>query len=112
LKAQKNQAQATLIALGDQPQVPAGIVRSICETFRAREVKLIVPSFQRRRGHPWLVERSLWAELFNMKSPQSPRDFLNQHSKEIFYVDVETPAILQDLDTPEDYQAFHPRDDL
>jgi molybdenum cofactor cytidylyltransferase len=105
LKVQKDQTQATLIGLGDQPQVQAGTVRSICATFRARESKLIVPSFQRRRGHPWLVERSLWDELLIMKSPQSPRDFLNKHSKEIFYLEVETLTVLEDLDTPEDYQA-------
>ena len=108
LAGMTNQSQAVLIGLGDQPQVRAGTVRLICETFRARESKLIVPSFQRRRGHPWLVDRSLWEELLEMKQPQSPRDFLNKHADEIQYVEVDNPSILADLDTPEDYQKSRP----
>ena len=99
---------ATLIGLGDQPQIQIGSVQLICETFRERKPKLIVPSFQRRRGHPWLVERSLWTELFVMRSPQSLRDFLNKHVDEIHYVEVSAPSILADLDTPEDYQSSRP----
>jgi molybdenum cofactor cytidylyltransferase len=101
-------AMATLICLGDQPQIQTGSVHLICETFRERKPRLIVPSFQRRRGHPWLVERSLWTELLEMRSPQSPRDFLNKHADEIHYVEVSAPSILADLDTPEDYQSSRP----
>ena len=104
LKTQLGQARATLIGLGDQPQVQVGTVHLICESFHEHRYKLIVPSFQRRRGHPWLVERSMWEELIEMKSPQTPRDFLNAHANVIHYVDVETPTVLADLDTPQDYQ--------
>lgn len=102
------QAQAALIGLGDQPQVREGTVRLICETFRSKRSKVVVPSFQMRRGHPWLVERSLWEELLKMKQPQSPRDFLNKYANEIQYVEVDNPSILADLDTPEDYQKLRP----
>jgi len=108
LKVQTSQMQATLIGLGDQPQVKTGTVQLICRMFRERKSSLIVPSFQRRRGHPWLVERSLWQELLEIKFPQSPRDFLNKHSEEIDYLEVDTSTILADLDTPEDYQKSHP----
>ena len=108
LGAQLQRTTATLIALGDQPQVQMATVRLICDTFDQQKSKLIVPSFQRRRGHPWLVERSLWEELGGMRFPQSPRDFLNEHSADIFYVEVDTPTILADLDTPQDYQTSHP----
>ncbi len=101
-------AQAALIGLGDQPQVQAGCIRQICETFQAQEARLIVPSFQKRRGHPWLVERSLWTELLELQPPQSPRDFLNRHAAEIAYVEMDTPSILADLDTPQDYRQARP----
>lgn len=108
LTAQRPQTRATVIGLGDQPQTGAGTVRLICKFFRERESRLIVPSYQRRRGHPWLVGRSLWKALLAMKSPQTPRDFLNEHADEIAYVEVDTPTILADLDTPEDYRTSHP----
>ncbi|HLO17874.1 MAG TPA: nucleotidyltransferase family protein [Anaerolineales bacterium] len=108
MKALSHQVQATLIGLGDQPQVQEGSVRLICKTYRASESRLIVPSFQMKRGHPWLVARPLWQELLEMKTPESPRDFLNRHADEIHYVNVDTPSILTDLDTPQDYQKSHP----
>ncbi|HSJ88264.1 MAG TPA: nucleotidyltransferase family protein [Anaerolineales bacterium] len=108
LMAQMDQVRATLIGLGDQPQVQVASIELMCETFRDKKSKLIVPSYQHRRGHPWLVERSLWQELLALKSPQSPRDFLNQHAEAIEYVEVNTPTILADLDTPKDYQTSHP----
>jgi molybdenum cofactor cytidylyltransferase len=83
-------------------------VRLICERFKQQKSNLIVPSFHKRRGHPWLVERALWKELLAMKFPQSPRDFLNAHAHEIDYLEMDIPSILDDLDTPEDYQTSHP----
>jgi len=102
------QAQATLVGLGDQPQVQKNSVRLICEEYQASQSRLIVPSFQMRRGHPWLVARSLWNEILVLKPPESPRDFLTRHADAIHYVNVETQSILADLDTPEDYQRSHP----
>ena len=108
LRALTSQTQAVLIGLGDQPQVQKRSVLRVCETFQESKSNLVVPSYQMRRGHPWLVARFLWDELLKMDSPQSPRDFLNAHAKEIKYVDIDNPSILQDLDTPEDYLKFKP----
>ena len=61
-----------------------------------------------RRGHPWLIAKELWDEVLQMSPPGSMRDFLNNHKNDILYMDVNTPSILQDLDTPEDYLKFKP----
>jgi molybdenum cofactor cytidylyltransferase len=97
-----------LICLGDQPQVQEGSVRAVVSRFIETGASLVVPSFQMRRGHPWLVARPLWDEILQMKSPQSPRDFLNRHASEIEYVEVDNPSILADLDTFEDYLKSRP----
>src|SRR6266498_4347978 len=102
------QAQAALIGLGDQPQIQENSVRLICEEYRGSQSRLIVPSFQMKRGHPWLVARPLWNEILGLKPPESPRDFLARHANEIHYVNVDTPSVLADLDTPEEYQKLRP----
>jgi molybdenum cofactor cytidylyltransferase len=104
LMAMSDQAQAALVGLGDQPQVQERSIRRICEAYQENEHQLVVPSFQMRRGHPWLVARSLWNELLQLKPPESSRDFLNRHAGEIHYVEIDTVSILADLDTPEDYR--------
>ncbi|MGE5774881.1 MAG: nucleotidyltransferase family protein [Chloroflexota bacterium] len=107
-RAMVDQSRAALIGLGDQPQVQEQVVRRVCEAYQENKSQLVVPSFQMRRGHPWLVSRSLWNELLEMNPPESPRDFLNRHTSEIHYVEVDTPSILADLDTPDDYQKSRP----
>jgi molybdenum cofactor cytidylyltransferase len=108
LSAMSPEVEAALIGLGDQPQVQETTVQRLRHGFLERGSLLLVPSFQRRRGHPWLVARPLWGELLAMKAPESPRDFLNRHAGKIDYVDVNTPTILADLDTPEDYRKSRP----
>ena len=108
LSTEQAEVEAALIGLGDQPQIQAGAVRKVCEAFQQRSARLIVPSFQMRRGHPWLVERSLWKEILDLQPPQSPRDFLNRHAEEILYVACEDSSILADLDTPQDYRNARP----
>lgn len=109
IRAQLPQTRAALIALGDQPQIQEGTVRLICRRFEGDASRLIVPSFQMRRGHPWLVDRSSWKEILEMEPQQSPRDFLNRHAQEIDYVEVRTSSVLADIDTPEDYQKLRPQ---
>ena len=108
LRAMRAEAGATLIGLGDQPQVEVITVRQIRKAYLERKPTLLVPSFQRRRGHPWLVRRAFWDELLAMKSPESPRDFLNRHTTDIQYLEIDSPSILADLDTPEDYETSRP----
>jgi len=99
---------AALIGLGDQPQVQERSVQLLCDAYAQTKSSLVVPSFQMRRGHPWLVARELWDEIIAMQSFQTPRDFLNAHTKDIHYVEMDTPSILADLDTPDEYLKFKP----
>lgn len=94
---------AALIGLGDQPQLTAVSVRGILAMHATSGGPIIVPSFQRRRGHPWLVERQLWAEICAMRTPGTARDFLNHHAECIRYFEADSPSVNQDLDTPEEY---------
>lgn len=106
LTAKMREASAALICLGDQPQVKERTVRSVCDAFLKSKSQIVVPSYEMQRGHPWLVARPLWEELLEMKSPRTPRDFLKKHARKINYVNVDSPSIIEDLDTPEDYLKF------
>jgi molybdenum cofactor cytidylyltransferase len=97
-------ADAFLMVLGDQPQIQASVVKAILTEYQSTGHDLIIPSYQMRRGHPWLVNRPLWPALMSLTQGQTMRDFLHQQQDAIHYLVVDTPSILQDIDTPEDYQ--------
>jgi molybdenum cofactor cytidylyltransferase len=103
LAVKKTEASAALICLGDQPQVQARSVQRILQTYKESRALLIVPSYQMHRGHPWMIARELWDDIMKMRTPKTPRDFLNRHEKDILYLELDTPTILQDLDTKDDY---------
>ena len=106
LAALEHDVEAALVVLGDQPQIEQTVVRSVLTAFVSKIQPLVVPSFQSRRGHPWLVGRSLWDGLLGLQPPATMRQFLDRYASEIHYVNVNTHSILQDLDTPEDYQRY------
>jgi molybdenum cofactor cytidylyltransferase len=108
LRAVNPSAQAALVCLGDQPQMEERSVRAVSEAFQRSGSRLVVPSYQMRRGHPWLAAKPLWDEILALDESESMRDFLNNHAGEIEYANLNTPTILQDLDTPEDYLKFKP----
>ena len=109
IRALSRQTQAVLIGLGDQPQIQERSVQMVCKNFIDNKANIVVPSHKMRRGHPWLIMRPLWDDLLNLEYPHTPRDFLNTHSDSIQYVNINSPDILADLDTPEEYQRWQPK---
>jgi len=99
---------AALVVLGDQPQIEKMVIQQILELTIQSRATLVVPSYERRRGHPWLVHRSLWQEIHLLKPGQTLRSFLAKHADQIMYLSLDTPSILKDLDTPEDYERERP----
>lgn len=108
LAAQAGDIRAALVVLGDQPAINAEVVGAVVNHYRHTMARLVAPSYQHRRGHPWLVTRDLWQEIQALRPEQTLRDFLNQHANEIAYVTVETPAVISDIDTPQDYSREKP----
>jgi molybdenum cofactor cytidylyltransferase len=99
--------EAALLCLGDQPQMEADTVRAV---LAAGEVtgwaKIIIPSYQMRAGHPILLPRWIWPEILACRG--TLREALAAHRGQIEYLAVQTPSVLADLDTPEDYAGETP----
>jgi molybdenum cofactor cytidylyltransferase len=102
------ESEAALNVLGDQPQIEYKVIQIIVERYIETHNKIIVPSYQMHRGHPWLVEKSYWKEILNLTPPATLRDFLISHNDVIDYVNVDSQSVLQDLDTQADYSQFKP----
>ena len=106
IRALQPDCAAALVAIGDGPTVTAAVVRAVMDAYKPGVTKIVVPSFQMRRGHPWLVTRELFPALLALPADKTPRDFLEAHKDDIHYVVMDAPEILQDVDTPEDYREM------
>ncbi len=98
--------QGSLMALGDQPHISAGVVRRIIGCAAENVDSIVVPSHNCRRGHPVFLPRRLFPALLTMTEGQSVRDLLNGHAGEIEYVEVEDGSVRRDMDVPAEYEAL------
>lgn len=99
---------SALLALGDQPQIQIPVVEQVIRGGKEHPDRLVVPSVQMRRGHPWIIPQNLWQSILALPASVTMRDFLRNQADLITYVNVETTSILADLDTPEDYARDKP----
>ena len=109
MRALAENVEAALIVLGDQPRLQSDIVRRVIGAYRPGT--LIIPSFARRRGHPILLDRSIWPDVLASPAAATLRAVINARAECIRYVEVESDSVLRDIDTPEDYaQALRASD--
>jgi molybdenum cofactor cytidylyltransferase len=87
----------------DYPAIDSETVAVLCATAPSA---IAMPRFKGVRGHPVLISQDVARELLDLPPGAAPRDVIRSHNSEIVYVDVTDPAILMDVDTPEDYQAL------
>ncbi|WP_338423172.1 NTP transferase domain-containing protein [Aeromonas hydrophila] len=72
--------------------------------WQAREDETLFPSYQGEAGHPVLLPAALARALAAAPVQGSVRRWLLAHPHR--FIEVQSAAILQDVDTPERYQAL------
>ena len=99
---------ATLAWPVDLPHVRVTTVERLLEAFRRTPAPAVVPTFAERRGHPVLWGAGLFEELLTSESAtqHGARAVLGAHAAEIGQVAVDDPAVIDDLNTPEDYERL------
>jgi molybdenum cofactor cytidylyltransferase len=102
------QLSAALIVLGDQPGLEGTVIQQVLAAYAGTLSPIVAPVFRGRRGHPVLFDRLLWAEILALPDGVAPRDILRTHPSETHLVEVGTATILQDIDTPQDYDRARP----
>lgn len=96
-------ASAVVVALGDQPGIPAELVRQLMSAHREAGARLALPVHAGRAGHPVLFARALWGELETARGELGGREVVRRHFAEAACFEAVPPC---DLDTEQDYQAF------
>lgn len=95
---------AILVCLVDAPFITKEVVTKIIGKFKETNNPIIVPVFNKERGHPTLFSRSLFAELLSAPEDQGARYVLYSHEAEVLEVETSENGILIGIDTPDDYR--------
>ena len=100
------ETDAILICLADAPFITENVVNKIISKFKETNNPIIVPVFNKKRGHPVLFSRSLFSELINAPQEQGARHVLYSNEDKVLEVETSEGGILIGIDTPDDYK-FH-----
>lgn len=95
---------AVLVALGDQPGVTADVIALLVEAFRTSDRGIVVPTSGGRRGHPLLFALDYRDEILDRYENVGLRGLIEAHPEAVLEVEVATPAVLEDINVPEDYR--------
>jgi len=102
---------AVLIALGDQPSVPASVIPALIEALKQPGKAIAAPRYADGLGNPVLFASSVFAELLALGGDRGARSVIEGDPSRLAVVDVASP-MPRDIDTPEDYESLSAPDNL
>ena len=97
---------AAMLFLGDQPHISPQTVADLIAIFNDQSASIVIPSYNMRRGHPILLHQRYFNEILGMPDDASLKTFLANNEQEIQYLLIDDDSILEDMDSPEEYQQL------
>ncbi len=93
------------------PHVRVATIERLLEAYRRTHAPAVVPRFARRRGEPVIWDQALFPELAGALDPTAGAGgagaaVLDRHAGEIVWLSVDDPAVIDELETPEDYERL------
>ena len=107
IRALAPETDAALIALGDQPTLPADVIPALLRARAETGRPIAAPVYQGERGNPVLFAAAVFPELCALSGDRGARGVIERDAARVALVpfDVSMPP---DLDTPEDYARLRP----
>jgi len=99
--AESSAAEGWVIALGDMPRIRPATIKQVVHALE-QGAGIVVPVFAGERGHPVAFDRRFRAELLGLTGDAGARTIVHAHSSEVCRLEVDDPAVVQDVDTVED----------
>ncbi len=102
-------ADVWLLAPADMPGISSRVIDRLLAAHDAASPQILVPTFNQRRGHPVLFPWPIAAEVHSLADDQGVNVLVVRHN--YFPVPCDKRAVIEDLDTPEDYRRLQSRDE-
>jgi len=96
--------EAVLVCLGDQPSIPSTVADQIIETYRRTKKGIVIPVYKNERGHPVLIDVKYKKEVEGLDPAIGLRQLVYNQPQDTIEVKVDTPSILRDIDSVDDYE--------
>lgn len=98
--------EAVLVCLVDQPMIEAETYAALLNAFQPDSDDVVIASYHGDHGHPVVLARDLVDRLLEDRTAASLKEFVEQHAEGRRYIDTDDPAVVQNVNTPEAYEAL------
>jgi molybdenum cofactor cytidylyltransferase len=97
---------AAIVTLVDRPAPSWQTIEQLKNAFLSGNdaVWAVVPEYAGKHGHPIVVGREMIEALLRAPATSSARDVEHAYQQHIFYLAVSDPAVVANVDTPEDFE--------
>ncbi len=102
--------QILLVSPADLPRLRADSVVELLRRMIAADALLAVPVYRGKRGHPLAIAPALLPEIPSLDPLIGLKQLRDRHAAELLEVAVDDPGVVQDVDTPEDYERLEGQD--
>ena len=99
------ECHAALVFQGDQPLIEPAVINEVIAGYRNSGKRIVIPVCKGRRGHPLLVDYSLKEAVAGLDDAEGLRSLACMYPDEVLEVETNSPSILKDFDTIEDYRS-------
>lgn len=101
---------AFLLAPGDSPAINALIVRTLIDLHAQQPDRILIPAHNGKRGHPVLIPADLASQIVALPPQVGINALIEREADRIIEIPTNSPDLLKDLDTPQDYRDWTGQD--
>jgi CTP:molybdopterin cytidylyltransferase MocA len=95
---------AFFLVLGDQPLVQPATVSALAAAWIVERAPIVLPVHIGKCGHPVLISASLSPEILALGEDETLKALMVRRPEDILEVAVPDVAVVEDVDTPDDYE--------
>lgn len=96
----------------DLPLVRKETIATLLTATQNQKNPITVPAYHGKKGHPVIYSAETITKILSMEPTQTGKELFEYFEGRIAITNVEDPAVLIDIDTPEDYERHIKRGDL
>ena len=96
----------------DMPHVAIATVDALLAGFRSSGRPIVIPAYKGKHGHPVIFGRDVFQELLEAPDSEGARAVVHADPNRVFEVPVDDSAVVEDLNTPVEYQNLMKKEDF
>jgi molybdenum cofactor cytidylyltransferase len=97
-----------LVSPADLPNLQSETVARLLRRMIETGAPIALPIYHGKRGHPLAIAPRLIPEIDTLDPKIGLKQLRDRHEAELLEIEVEDAGVVQDVDTPEDYERLNP----